>query len=54
MFLALWTKYDAIRTEAFTHIQGYTMLDSIKVVANDYGARNNDKNTHLIVIARFV
>lgn len=31
-------KYDAIRTEAFTHIQGYTMLDSIKVVANDYGA----------------
>lgn len=31
-------KYDAIRAEAFTHVQEYTLLDPIKVVANDYGA----------------
>lgn len=31
-------KYDAIRTEAFTHTQGYTLLEPIKVIANDYGA----------------
>jgi len=31
-------KYDSIRQEAFNHLQEYTLLDPIKIVASDYGA----------------
>ena len=31
-------KYNPIREKAFAHVQGYTLLDPIKVTANDYGA----------------
>ena len=31
-------KYDSIRQEAFNHLQEYTLLDPIRIVASDYGA----------------
>ena len=41
-------KYDAIRQEAFSHLQEYTRLEPIEIIASDYGAPTTRKRIFFI------